>query len=210
MIFIAVLAVGLGRVLFRHVRGEPNWIAIAVLIGPLGWLSVTEYRHRQVMTTLEAAAGEIAHHPVEVRCASIVSTHTELGWVQFNEDGDPAHSTEIAHSVCGDLSDYIHGDQANPTRDQVIAVHVLAHEAEHLSGFTGEADAECYSVQVTAHVAERLGATPRQASALAARYWDEMYPDVPSDYQSDQCHDGGTLDLNRRDANWPTAAVAPV
>jgi hypothetical protein len=85
----------------------------------------------------------------------------------------------------------------------MISVHVLAHEAEHLAGYTSEAVAECRSVQTTEQTALLLGATPAQARALAVWYATDVYPRMPDDYRSDECHDGGRLDLHPNDPRWP-------
>ena len=82
-----------------------------------------------------------------------------------------------------------------PTRDQVEAVHVLTHEAMHLSGRLEEAAAECAAVQRDAHTARLLGAP-------AAAYWRDVYPLMPDGYRSADCRPGGTLDDGLTDAPW--------
>ena len=46
------------------------------------------------------------------------------------------------------------------------AAHTLAHEAFHLRGFQDEGITECYALQNTAYVAERLGVPTRQAEVI--------------------------------------------
>jgi hypothetical protein len=87
-------------------------------------------------------------------------------------------------------------------RDEVIAVHVLTHEAMHMRGETNEATAECEAVQRDRTTAALLGATPRQADELARTYWLTVYPDMPADYSSAECRPGGALDEGLTTAAW--------
>jgi hypothetical protein len=64
---------------------------------------------------------------------------------------------------------------------------VLTHEAMHMKGLTGEAEAECAAVQKDSTTAELLGATPDQARQLARTYWHRVYPNMPDDYRSSTC-----------------------
>jgi hypothetical protein len=96
----------------------------------------------------------------------------------------------------------VRSDKRRPSRDQVVAVHVLTHEAMHLSGRLGEAEAECAAVQRDAHTARLLGAEPAAAARLAAIYWGEVYPLMPDRYRSEQCQPGRSMDQRLADAPW--------
>ena len=113
-----------------------------------------------------------------------VDAGAELGWVRYGPDGVPEHATLIKRAQCGDLSAYLRSDKTAPTLDQVIAVHILSHEARHMAGQTSEAVAECGAVQRDAQTAELLGADPDQALRLARTYWRAVYPRLSEDYLS--------------------------
>ena len=113
-------------------------------------------------------------------------------------DGKPEPWTLIKRDQCRHLAAYARSDKRRPTRDQVVAVHVLTHEAMHLSGRLGEAAAECATVQREAHTARLLGARPSDAAA----YWRNIYPLVPGGYRSGDCRPGGPLDEGLADAPW--------
>ena len=53
-------------------------------------------------------------------------------------------------------------------------MHVLSHEAMHMTGYTDEAEAECRAMQVDARTARLLGAPEDAARALRSA-------DVPAD-----------------------------
>ena len=154
---------------------------------------------------LEAAATQIAGVPVEVDCQSLgqafVDVGQELGYVEWGPDGVPERATLIKVRVCNDLRAWLGSRKNDPSLDQVIAVHVLTHETMHMVGIVNEARTECAAVQRDAAMATALGASPAQASALALRYWTEVYPRMPTDYVGG-CGPGGQFDEGRPTAPW--------
>jgi hypothetical protein len=158
---------------------------------------------------LTAAASDLVGTSVEVRCQSFggafVDVGADLGYVVFGPDGKPEGWTLIKRQQCGDLSDYLSSDKMKPTRDQIIAVHVLTHESIHVTGVRDEAQTECEAMQLDAGMAERLGASPQAAAGLAIAYWREIYPWMPASYRSEECVPGGALDTGRPDAPWVLA-----
>jgi hypothetical protein len=138
---------------------------------------------------------------VAVRCQSFggafVDAGPELGDMRWRADGKPEPWTLIKRDQCRHLAAYARSDKRRPSRDQV-AVHVLTHEAMHLSGRLNEAAAECAAVQRDAHTARLLGAPDE----LAAAYWRNLYPLMPDGYRSADCRPGGPLDEGLADAPW--------
>jgi uncharacterized membrane protein YeaQ/YmgE (transglycosylase-associated protein family) len=128
--------------------------------------------------------------------------------VRWRADGYPEPWTLIKRDQCRHLAAYLRSDKRRPTRDQVVAVHVLTHEAMHLSGRLGEAVAECAAVQRDAHTARLLGARPADAAALAGAYWGNICPLMPDGYRSGDCRPGGPLDEGLADAPWLASVSA--
>jgi hypothetical protein len=79
----------------------------------------------------------------------------------------------------------------------------LAHESHHLRGVRDEAAAECYGLQSTALVAERLGAPQEYAERLGTYTFWNVRPPVDGGYFSSDCRDGGPLDLHPASSIWP-------
>lgn len=207
LIFVLVALAGAGLLTVRHVQGHRHGIVIPLLLVPalvLGWF---EYEDRLADQRLTRAASILAGHPVHVECqrlgGALIDMGSELGYVAYGPDGKPGDTTVIKHDACQALYDWMGSDKNDPTELQIIAVHVLAHEAEHLAGYTSEAIAECRSVQTTEQAALLLGASPAQARALAVTYADDIYPRMPDDYRTTDCRDGGRLDLHPDDPRWP-------
>ena len=191
---------GLGR----QIRFPAVSVVTLVLVG--AGLLVPVVRHHRLEQRLAVAASELVGAPVQVHCQTagqeFVDAGAELGWVRYGPDGVPEHATLIKRAQCGDLSAYLGSDKTAPTRDQVIAVHILSHEARHMAGETSEGVAECEAMQRDAQTAELLGADPDQALRLAQTYWREVYPHLSEDYLSPDCRPGGPLDEGLPDAPW--------
>jgi hypothetical protein len=148
---------------------------------------------------------ELAGRHVSVHCQdgaeAFVDAGSELGWVRFGPDGMPEARTLIKRAQCLDLKGYVK-HRASPSWDEMVAVHVLTHEAMHMRGEPNEAVAECEAVQRDALTAARLGASPEQAHALAVRYWQQVYPRMPDEYVTSECAPGGPLDERLPTSPW--------
>ena len=202
----------------------PIWVKLAIaavcIAAPAWWLA---QRQDRVVNEerLRAVASTIAGRPVQVRCPGvygrIFSWDIVEGSVRFDASGRPSDETRLRELTCAELDSLAEGRRAGALAcleagggpcgreadDVALAVNVLAHEAWHLSGVRNEADTECRSVQSIAWTAQRLGATPAQGRALAQRYLDTWYADLPRRYRAPNCRDGSELDLRPGDSSWP-------
>ncbi|HEV3463330.1 MAG TPA: hypothetical protein VG846_05035 [Actinomycetota bacterium] len=193
--------------------GRPRrfpWVTVTLLLAMGMGAAVPGMVRASQERRLGGAASVLAGARVAVRCQSFggafVDAGPELGYVRWRADGSPEPWTLIKRDQCRHLAAYARSDKRRPTRDQVVAVHVLTHEAMHLSGRLDEAAAECAAVQRDAHTARLLGARPGDAAELAATYWRNIYPLMPDGYRSGDCRPGGPLDEGLADAPW----LAPV
>jgi hypothetical protein len=164
---------------------------------------------------LSEVASDLAGRRVGVRCpsflAGLVDTRGEAGRVQFDENGRPEDHTDLSPQTCKalrhldrvDFACVARGDCGYEEFKAGWAAHTLAHEAFHLRGFQDEGITECYALQNTAFVAERLGVPTEQARNLQAWLFVKGYPNEPADYHSPQCYGGGPLDLRPQQAQFP-------
>jgi hypothetical protein len=205
IIVVALLAVA-GLLCVRQAMGHAHRLAITLALVPGLVLGFFEYENHRADLVMTRAATVLAGRPVHVSCQRLMGTFVdagaELGYVRY-ESGHPGDETVLKYDTCQALYDWMGSDKQDPSEAEVIAVHVLAHESEHLAGFIDEAVAECRSVQTTEQAAVLLGSTAAQARALAVRYASEVYPRMPDDYRSDQCRDGGRMDLHPDSSRWP-------
>ena len=179
-------------------------VALLVLAGA-GFLTPWFLRVR-LEARLADAASVIVGRRVQVHCQSFgeafVDVGAELGFVAFGPDGVPEPRTLIKREPCAALRDYLRSDRSAPSREQIVAVHTLTHEAIHMSGVTNEAETECLAMQRDAEMARLLGADRSDARALALSYWTSVYPQMPTPYRSSSCGPGGELDVGSPDAPW--------
>jgi hypothetical protein len=187
-----------------------------MVVGGLAALGFARHEERvREQDQLAAVASDLAGRNVGVRCpsfvASLVETRGEAGRVRFDETGRPANHTDLSPQTCKalrhldavDFSCIDRGDCGFKEFNAGWAAHTLAHEAFHLRGFQDEGVTECYALQNTAFVAERLGVPTQAATDLQAWLYKRGYPNEPTEYQSPQCYDGGPLDLRPQQTLFP-------
>jgi hypothetical protein len=191
-------------------RGFP-WISV-VLLAALAASAATPVvlngvRERRLARVASAVVGAT----VAVHCQgfgeAFVDAGIELGYVRWGPGGVPERSTLIKRDQCHDLVAYQRSDKHDPSRAQVVAVHVLTHESMHMAGIVDEARAECAAVQRDAYTARLLGASAADARVLAGRYWRAVYPLMPDGYRTRDCGPGAPLDEGGVDAPWAAPSL---
>jgi hypothetical protein len=186
-------------------RSFPVFSVALLLVAGSGALVPWVMRAR-LEDRLAKAASQIAGMTVDVHCQSFGEAFTdvgaELGYVKWGPDGVPERRTLIKRDQCGDLSDYLKSNKDSPSRDQIVAVHILSHETVHMMGETNEAVTECLAMQRNAEMSRALGAASEQARALAVAYWRDVYPSMPDNYRSHECGPGLSLDAGFADPPW--------
>jgi hypothetical protein len=162
-----------------------------IIFTALSWQSYLEYSWQHNETQYAKAIVPVAGKGKVVHCQRLLATWVfagaELGHVQYNADGSISREAWLTYETCHHLGMWMASDKSKPTLDEVIAVHVLSHEAQHLAGVKSEANAECRAMQQDALVAQRLGATAEQARALQLQYYTQFYPHMPLDYKAAGC-----------------------
>ena len=113
-----------------------------------------------------------------VHCQSLggalADVGAELGYVKYGPDG-PEPKTLIKREACADLRSY-RGNRDHPSRDEVIAVHVLTHEAMHMKGLTNEQEAECAAIQRDRLTAQLPGREPAAGAHAGPRLLAHRLP----------------------------------
>lgn len=193
--------------------GKAIIAALVATIVAVGWIKHEDRVAEQ--DRLAKIASTIAGRPVAVHCPSflgaLADVHGEAGSVQFDAEGRPADVTNLSPETCNELRRFSHVDFSCLDRhacgfaqfDAGWAAHTLAHESFHLRGYEDEGLAECYAMQNTAFVAERLGLTRRLAQELQRWIFEKGFANEPTDYQSPLCYRGGPLDLTPQTPGFP-------
>ncbi len=181
-------------------------IALAVLLVAavgFGWSRHQGRRHDEARWAKVASA--IVGRPVRVHCPNsferLTSVSSEAGYVRFTAAGPPEPQTFLSPETCDGLARFARSHKV--TFENAWAVQTLAHESFHMRGVRDEAITECYGLQWTAFAASQLGADPRHAQAIARVAWAVGYDQLPEEYQSGDCRDGGRLDLRPDTTEFP-------
>jgi hypothetical protein len=193
---------------------------VATLLAVACFLGLKHRRAEAAEHRLAGIASVIAQRSVRVDCQGAFSAafdvSSEAGSVEFDADGRPADTTMLKRSTCSALARF--GRERtrpefaclargvacpNDVLRSAWSVQALSHEAWHLAGVVDEARTQCYGLQTTAYVAERLGADRTQAQVLATYLYRRIYPRMPTEYRSFECRDGGALDLRPESSVWP-------
>jgi hypothetical protein len=191
---------------------------ICVLVG----LYLGPYRDRAQaeQDALAEIASWIAGRPVAIHCPGTLERLTEVsphdGSVAFSADGRPADYADLSGATCSHLAEFderaargeldcLAGDTRCPRdiEQTAVAVNVLTHESYHLAGHLSEAAVQCYAMQRNAEASRMLGASAEQASAVARFVYEHVYPALPQEYRTSDCHDRGPYDLRPASPVWP-------
>ena len=90
--------------------------------------------------------------------------------------------------------------------DAAERAFVLAHEAWHLNGIADEGTTHCYALQSGVRLGMRLGLTESVARRMMRQQFVENASRArraPEYLVSDDCRDGGALDLRPDDPEFP-------
>jgi hypothetical protein len=196
-------------------------LVLAAIVLALGGVGFVMHERKSAMEAhLGELATELGGRHVYVHCQSfagnLVDISNEAGFVKFHDNGVPYDSTELKRPICQALQRFPHewqspqfqcvyalGDCPKPIWEDVLAVHTFAHEVWHLHGSIQEARTECSALQTTAEAATLFGADARSAQATALYALQRMYPNLPDDYRTPDCVNGGPYDLRPADPVWP-------
>lgn len=210
LVVLALATLILGVLLVRWALGRSAPILIGLTVVVVLGSGFFEYRWRAAEHGFTVATRKlIARTDVHVHCQRLTATLVDAsgyeGYVPYPGDGSLPRTADLMWTTCHNLAKWQRsGHKATAPKAQIVAIHVLTHEAMHLTGEKNEAKAECLAMQHDAETARLLGASTRAASAIAERYWREDYPHMRDDYRTGDCAPGGALDLHPETPAWPT------
>ncbi|MGN8244792.1 hypothetical protein ACTHAM_001899 [Cellulomonas soli] len=195
-VVVLLLAVLTVRAVVRLVRRSATFQGVAVAALAL-WsvllvtAGVVELRHHHVQAVATQATRMASGDPqARVVCARAGSDWMDLsgtlGFVRY----DDQRTSRLRTSTCSALGsflwgDYLHGSAYEPSLQEVVALHVVSHEAQHVAGEFDEGVAECLALRWDVRVAEAFGAAQAQAQGSASRYLAEVYPYQAEGYVQD-------------------------
>jgi hypothetical protein len=168
-----------------------------------GWEGLDAEARAAATERFSAEASQVVGHAVTIRC----DESGEIVGVVQHTDGVAEVGGDLAYLTprrCYDLYRLaFEGDISFSQTARAIAV--LAHEAWHLAGVRDEGTTECYALQSGVELGRRLGLDDDTARQMMRQQLVENAGrGAASEYVvGPECHDGGELDLDRRDSDFP-------
>jgi hypothetical protein len=193
-------------------RRKPRPLLVTALMLLAAFSLFAEAGHRQSQHRYSEAIQSLTGRPeVNVSCqrlgSGLIDADRYSGWVNF-ENGKPTKTAHLDWRTCQDLRSFernLDAPLGHLTREQITAMHVLTHEAIHLTGVSNEAATECIAIQNDETTATLLGVPAATAAAIPGRYLVETYAHMPDDYWSADCVEDGPLDQTPTDGSWPNS-----
>lgn len=178
------------RALYRPPTYGSGTLAVIVSFSLMMTASYFEVNHHYMQNKADRAAHAITNDKsIKVKCqrpsSALFDAQVGVKGTVFWDDFSTIH---LKMSTCRDLKSYAWSkDKDNPTRDQIIAVHVLTHEVMHTQKITSESEAECYAMYYDPQTFMHYGASPQAAAELTEWYRANIYPHMPDNYTSLDC-----------------------
>ena len=121
---------------------------------------------------------------------------------------DERSRIDLEPGVCGALGRYVRRIRPPALSYENFALAeglvVLAHQAEHLRDpSASEQEVECYAVQHVRPLLRTGGWGRFLQNEIALHGWDIAYTQLPPQYRTPDCRNGGPLDRNPDSAAWP-------
>lgn len=188
-LLVVALAAMSVRALVRLVLGRPTsrLLGVVALVGWLSlsaWATAVETRHQvtQLMATRMVRA--VTHDArSSASCERGAAELLDLSSHSGHVDWDHPDLAQLRASTCADLASWLASSKQEPTLAQVIAVHVVVHEAEHVRGLRVESEAECAAMRADVTVATAFGASRDVAERMLATYRSDVYPYLSDEYR---------------------------
>lgn len=172
------------------IQGKPPaWISATLVVCvllPTGWM---EFSWQQVEHYGAVASKVVSGNPdAEVKCQRISETFfdTTLSNVGHVDWATP-NVSHLDYKQCKAIQSWLKHKENPSDIKEIQALHVLTHEAVHVSGEKDEAITECTAINRDALLVQALGGSPEIATAIAQTYFHHIYPRMKSSYRLDGC-----------------------
>lgn len=192
IIIVAILALALLYYLIWDPlmrKNQLNWLMIpflSLLFLPLGLMelrwSLMEYKLSSVADDISGKKGAKVHcqrlseafFDTKVSAAGHVSS-------------DKPNLAVVNYEQCQHIFSWMEKGKDEPTRDQTHAIHVLTHEAVHVSGQLNEAITECTAINRDHITVTKLGGSEELGHKIASSYYTSIWPSMSKEYILEGC-----------------------
>lgn len=100
---------------------------------------------------------------------------------------DKPNVAVVNFQQCQHIFSWMENGKGEPTKDQIHAIHVLTHEAVHVSGQLNEAVTECTAINRDYITVKELGGTEELGRKIASSYYTGIWPNMSKEYILEGC-----------------------
>lgn len=163
-------------------------IVLSILLIVVGG---SEARWQYLQFSASSALKEVTGNPAStLQCQRLSESWIDMdsGSIGGKVNSRDINTAHLKYGQCSDLFSWMQSwDKSTPTPAQVIAVHVLTHEGIHTTGQFNEAITECTAVQRDTLMTKALGGSEETGLTLQKKYFETVYPKMPSAYLLSGC-----------------------
>lgn len=189
---MAILAVALLYYLIWDTvvrKNSLNWLMIplvSLLFLPLGLMelrwSVMESKMSAVVDDISGRKGGKVH----CQRLSEAFFDTKVSAAGHVSSDNP-NTAVVNYEQCQHVFAWLERGKGQPSREQAHAIHVLTHEAVHVSGEYNEAITECTAINRDHMTVELLGGSKETGQKLASFYHSTIWPQMSKEYILQGC-----------------------
>lgn len=192
IIIVAILALALLYYLIWDTlvrKNSLNWLMIplvSLLFLPLGLM---ELRWSMMEAKLSSVVDDISGRKGgKVHCQRLSEAFfdTKVS-VAGHVSSDNPNTAVVNYEQCQHIFAWLERGKAEPSREQTHAIHVLTHEAVHVSGEYNESITECTAINRDYLTVKHLGGSEEMGRHIASSYYATIWPDMSKEYILDGC-----------------------
>jgi len=164
-------------------------IALVVLLIPLGIAGFFEGKQQYINYVASDITREVVgRNNVSAKCVRNIGDALDInqysravGWAQVG-----GQQSKLDRTTCKYFYEWLLSkDRTHPTDQQFYAIHVIIHEAIHLSGEDSESETEYKTVEIFEKIAINLGINRTEAKRYNEYYKTDINPRLPEQYHVD-------------------------
>lgn len=165
-------------------KNQLNWLMIpflSLLFLPLGLMELRwSLMEAKLSTVVDDIAGKKGG-TVHCQRLSEAFFDTKVSAAGHVSSDNP-NTAVVNFQQCQHIFSWMENGKGEPTKDQAHAIHVLTHEAVHVSGQLNEAVTECTAINRDYITVRELGGTEEMGRKIAASYYTSIWPEMSKEY----------------------------
>lgn len=185
--FALILYLAIWRPVFLKKKFPAISFGLSMLVlGIFGW---QEFKWQQVEIQGTNAVKEVSlNKEGHLRCQRLSEAFFDVNTTRAGSvSSEHPNEAVVNYEQCLDLMGWLNSDKTSVEPKQLQALHVLTHEAVHVSGEYNESVTECAAINRDSITVKELGGSSSVMEEVPTRYYKEFFPRMPSEYKLPDC-----------------------